>query len=286
MMTAPGQTADDALHLGRREKDTVQAEEGRAVVQSRGGHSIMTQGNDHHKYKPIHEFFHTHLLLVLKNESNAPALPREDEGALLQIREVQVIKIAFLLIVLAGIADRESLRFSYCTEQGFDDSCGLSVLACLLDKYWNYPSDEPSLAADYLTGKIDKKELRISFADMAKILEKNGFICKAYRMGYEGLRKAARDFAPLIVHYSKPKGHFALVLKAKEHWLITADPAEGCVCVERSNFQDRWSGAVLAAVGTKTAKNNALLAEAIDSAESRVVLLETLSASKLDPGRW
>jgi predicted double-glycine peptidase len=98
-------------------------------------------------------------------------------------------------------------------EQGFDDSCGLSVLLAYWNKYWNYPSDEPSLAADYLTGKIDKKELRISFADLAKILEKKKrlYYVKAYRMGYEGLRKAARDFAPLIVHYSKPKGHFALV---------------------------------------------------------------------------
>jgi hypothetical protein len=51
-------------------------------------------------------------------------------------------------------------------------------------------------------------------------------------------------------------------------------------------FSGQVAGAVLAAGGTKTAKNNALLAEAIDSAESRLVLLETLSASKLDPGRW
>ena len=197
-----------------------------------------------------------------------------------------MLKIAFLLIVLAEIENRESLRFSHCTEQGFDDSCGLSVLVCLMDKYWNYPSNESSLAADYLAGKDDKQELQISFADMAKVLGKNGFICKAYRMDYEGLRRAAQGFAPLIVHYSKPKGHFALVLAAKEHWLITADPAEGCVCVERGNFQDRWSGAVLAAIGTKTRKNSDLLAEAINSVESRLSLLETISTSKLDPGRW
>jgi len=196
-----------------------------------------------------------------------------------------VIKIALLLIVLAGIEDRESLRFSYCTEQGFDDSCGLSVLACLMDKYWSHPCDELSLVADYLASKPDQEQLKVSFAVMADILRKNGFIFKALTMDYEGLCRAVENYAPLIVHYSKPEGHFALALWAEDRWLLAADPAEGCVFIERNDFQDRWSGAVLAAIGTKSEKNLILLGDAVKSAESRRDLLEKISPEESFSGR-
>ncbi|MDX9826295.1 MAG: cysteine peptidase family C39 domain-containing protein [Spirochaetia bacterium] len=197
-----------------------------------------------------------------------------------------MLKIAFLLIVLAGVKDRESLRFLHCTEQGFDNSCGLSVLACLMDKYWNFPSDELALAVDYLSNSFETKEFQISFAVMAEILEKKGFLQKAYKMDYEQLCQATERFAPVIVHFSKPKGHFALVLAVNDHWILVADPAEGCIFIEQSCFQERWSGALLAAIGTKTAKNSALLAEAIDSAESRLTLLQKASSAIIGNARW
>lgn len=190
-----------------------------------------------------------------------------------------MLKIAFLLLVLTGVKDRESLRFSYCTEQGFDDSCGLSALACLMDKYWNWPCDELSLAADYLTAHPEAEALQVSLAAMAEILNKNDFVYKAFKMNYQELLRAAESHAPIIVHYSKPKGHFALVLSANEHWILTADPAEGCLCIEQTSFQDRWSGAVLVAMGTKTEKNLALLNEASNDAAIRLALLEKASSA-------
>jgi predicted double-glycine peptidase len=190
-----------------------------------------------------------------------------------------MLKIAFLVLVLARMEDRESLRFSYCTEQGFDDSCGLSALACLMDKYWNWPSNELSLATDYLAANPDTEALQVSLATMAEILEKNSFIYKAYQMNYEELCRAAENYAPLLVHYSKPIGHFALVLSTNDTWLLAADPAEGCICIEQKSFQDRWSGVVLAVLGTKTEKNIALLCDAINEAEPRRALLAKASVA-------
>ena len=45
------------------------------------------------------------------------------------------MKLALLLLLLSGTTDRESLRFTYSTEQGYDTSCGLTTLSCLMDKY-------------------------------------------------------------------------------------------------------------------------------------------------------
>ncbi len=190
-----------------------------------------------------------------------------------------MLKIAFLVLMLAGLKDRESLNFSYCVEQGFDDSCGLSALACLMDKYWNWPCDELSLAADYLATRPEVEALQVSLAAMAEILDNNGFIYKAFKMNHEELIRATESHAPIIVHYSKPEGHFALALSANERWILAADPAEGCLFIERNSFEDRWSGAVLVAMGTKTEKNQVLLSEAVNNAAARLALLERASSA-------
>ncbi len=157
------------------------------------------------------------------------------------------MKLFFILLLLSGAVDRESLRFAYSTEQGYDTSCGLTTLACFMDRYWGVSSDEFSLAREFLAGKIAGGDFTVSFADMAAILKAKGFAYKAYQMSYDQLEKAVAKYAPIIVHYDKPEGHFALVLAIRGDAVLTADPAEGTISRERASFESRWSGKVLVA---------------------------------------
>ncbi len=184
------------------------------------------------------------------------------------------IKLLLLLILLNETDDRESLRFLYSTEQGFDTSCGLTTLSCLMERYWLVPADEISLVTEFLFDKIGKGDYTVSFADMTAILKARGFVCKAYQMSFEELEKAVGKYAPVIVHYDRPEGHFALVLGMRDGMILTADPAEGTIARGRISFESRWSGKVLIAVLPGGTPDTALMAEAETSALGRAALLE------------
>jgi predicted double-glycine peptidase len=184
------------------------------------------------------------------------------------------IKLAIFLLALSETIDKESLRFAYSTEQGYDSSCGLTTLACLMDRFWGVPADETTLANEFFADKLAMGDLTVTFAEMARILEARGFAWKAYRMNFEQLAAAAIGYAPLIIHYDRPEGHFALVLSLKDGAVIIADPAEGTIALGRGHFESKWSGAVLVAVHPKGALNERLLDEAGRSVRGRNMLLD------------
>jgi len=184
------------------------------------------------------------------------------------------MRLFLLLLVFSETVDRESLRFAYSTEQGFDTSCGLTALSCLMDRYWSVPSDEVSLARDFLAERIAGGDLTVSFADMAAILKAKGFSCKAYQMTFDQLEKAVAGYAPVIVHYDKPEGHFALVLAVRDGSVLTADPAEGTISKGQATFESLWSGNVMLAALPGRAVNLELIEEAKRSVWGRSELLD------------
>lgn len=59
-----------------------------------------------------------------------------------------------ICILIIGIS-KESLRFQYTIEQGFDTSCGMSVAAIALDRYWGGPTDELQLITSALGERLE-----------------------------------------------------------------------------------------------------------------------------------
>jgi predicted double-glycine peptidase len=139
----------------------------------------------------------------------------------------------------------ESLRFAQVAEQGYDTSCGLSVLAELLTRYWNYPISEEALLAEWSvlrqmsgqpqnpTSTRNQENYSVSFKDMQDLLSHHGFTSKAFRFTYEQLVKASGSYAPLILHFADQEGHFVLCLYAEDDFLVIADPAEGVYWLSR-----------------------------------------------------
>jgi predicted double-glycine peptidase len=188
-----------------------------------------------------------------------------------------------MLLLLAGARDRETQRFAFIAEQGWDTSCGFGTLACLMSRYWGETADEASLAVEFFPARLASGDLTVSFADMANILKARGFASAGYRMNYAQLIAALSAYAPILVHYSLPEGHFALALAQGDGSIIVSDPAEGTTALCKEDFMARWSGKALVAAIPGRKANKASLNEAISATLARTTLLEEL-AIRL-PGR-
>jgi len=194
--------------------------------------------------------------------------------------------ILSLILSLSEIKNSEELRFLYSAEQGYDTSCGLTSLSCLLDMYWSIPVDELSLAREYLSERLEGGDFTVSFADMVAILTANGFTSAAYRMSFDQLRAAVLKLAPIMVHYDRPDPHFALVLAIGDNRVIIADPAEGTIARERVDFEAKWSGYVLLAAMPSRKPRGDLIAKAVDSVLGREALLDRSALAMARSLRW
>ncbi len=121
---------------------------------------------------------------------------------------------------------------------------------------------------------------------MAAILESRGFQWAAYRMDYDQARTAAGRYVPIIVHYDRPRKHFALLLAADDTSVVVADPASGTAMLGRSDFEARWSGNVLLAALPQGGLNAARLREAISSVRGRTGVLDRAARVASGAGSW
>lgn len=143
---------------------------------------------------------------------------------------------------LAAIRSREALRFEYVDEQGADTSCGYAALASLLRLYRDQPVTEASLR-DQNPGAGGPGA--VSLGRLATLARARGLVTRAWRLGYDRLPGLLAAAVPVLAHYDRPEGHFALVLAAGTQGVVTADPARGLELLTRAQFVERWSGAVL-----------------------------------------
>lgn len=185
------------------------------------------------------------------------------------------------IVILLIIVSKESLRFQYTMEQGYDTSCGMSVVATALDRYWGVPTDELELLGSLLHDKPEDGIYTVSLADMAAAFESRGVAARAFRLDWEGLADlVSKGYAPLVVHYDKPEKHFALLLGFKDGRAITIDPARGLESLSREAFEERYSGAAMA-LASKTIKPDlALVSEAVAKAAGKQDRLEDSAMRK------
>jgi len=197
--------------------------------------------------------------------------------------------ILSLLLLVQTMQSAESLRFAQVAEQGYDTSCGLSVLAELLTRYWNYPISEEALLAEWSvlrqmsgqpqnpTSTRNQENYSVSFKDMQDLLSHNGFSSKAFRFTYEQLVKASGSYAPLILHFADQEGHFVLCLYAEDDFLVIADPAEGVYWLSREDRLPRWQGYALLVQKTGQKKEKGTLDRIVQEAQEKRETLQKLS---------
>ncbi|MCA1951052.1 MAG: hypothetical protein LDL24_10805 [Treponema sp.] len=189
--------------------------------------------------------------------------------------------LSFLLLV-QKMQSAESLRFAHVAEQGYDTSCGLTVLSDLLSRYWDYPVSEETLLTAWRSLKqrceqAQGKNYAISFKDMQDLLAQEGFASKAFCFTYAQLVKAAQTYAPIVLHFADQAGHFVLCLTADDASLVIADPAEGVYWLSRDDLLSRWQGYALLVQRSDQQKNKATLHRILQDTQEKRETLTRLS---------
>ncbi len=186
--------------------------------------------------------------------------------------------LCMLLCLTSGVS-MESQKFASIAEQGYDTSCGLSTLADLLHRYWNFPVSEQDLLNLWIdTQNTATEDYAVSFADMIHILSYYGFYSKAFRFTYAELVKATVSYTPILVHFADQEGHFALCLAATDEYLVIADPAEGTYWLSREDFLDRWKGYSLLVTRKDIQKDTSILEQTTKEVQQRREALYALPA--------
>ena len=179
----------------------------------------------------------------------------------------------FLPILLSLAIPKDTLRFQYVHEQGFDSSCGLSSASTVLDVFWGESTSEIALIAR-LSQHYDGSEDTVSFAQISDLLQMFGVHSRGYRMDYDQLAATLPNFSPIIVHYDSPDDHFAIALSASDKGIIVADPAHGLRWLPRRAFEHRWSRATLVTASDSHHRQVERITDAIELKRKQLNLLE------------
>ena len=182
---------------------------------------------------------------------------------------------AFLLLLLLSVQPKEELRFRFIPKQQHETSCGLAAAAGALSLYWHIPVTERDLALSLFGDKRPGKE-RISLATLKETLETWGVSSRGFWIPALQLCSLTDHFSPLLVYFSKPEPHFALLLGEASGVWILADPAEGTIFLSQREFEQRYGEVVLLMHPQGQPGRSMLVEEAKKYTLSRYRLLEQL----------
>lgn len=190
-----------------------------------------------------------------------------------------------ILYALMELISKESLRFQFCHEQGFDTSCGLTVVATVLDHYWGVPVSEYELIEKIIAEKLAADDYSVSLSDLSEAFRIYGLSSKAFKMDWDALAlMVQKGYSPLIVHYDKPEKHFGLILGFNGDTVITLDPARGIESLSRQTFMSRYSGSAMLVASQSKKPDAAKIKKAIDWSEGRRLALEQEAERFM--GKW
>jgi ABC-type bacteriocin/lantibiotic exporter with double-glycine peptidase domain len=168
----------------------------------------------------------------------------------------------------------------HCYKQQFDTSCGITVTASLLDRYWNIPQTETDVYRTLRNSDVldDNKEYIISFGTIINYLRQYKIAGRAYKMDWDQLEESLiNNFSPIIINYTQPTPHFSLLLGIKDNYALVADPSKGFSLIEYETFMKSYSGNALLIASNTAKKNGQLINDANNDGNLRLKRLNQLS---------
>ena len=127
----------------------------------------------------------------------------------------------------------KELKYKNVVQQSFEESCGASSLATLINMY-DINVTERDLIDDLNTTNM------VNFLDLSTIAQKNGFNAKGYnitREVFEQLRVPV--IARVLRHKEYP--HFIVVQNLKGDFILSLDPNNGKRIITKSEFYSVWN---------------------------------------------
>jgi len=186
----------------------------------------------------------------------------------------------FLPLILSMLTSQEELRFAHVFKQGYDMSCGISVTATLLNKYWNIPIEDAELYKEMILDRTGDEKLTytINFVTITDFLRKKDLQSMAFKMDWDKLvHTLEQGYAPIIIHYEKPMPHFVLLLHIENGYAFVADPARGYEAVAQNTFMHYFSGNVLLAASRVQKRDEASLELAINEKQTQLNRLQQMA---------
>lgn len=119
------------------------------------------------------------------------------------------------------------------TKQDVDYSCGASSLSTILTYFYQVPETEQEILDD-----MSLDDVMASFADLARVSEKYGYVARGMMMDYETLAKIK---IPTIVYVNhKRSDHFSVVRAIDHHNVYLSDSSWGNRTLTRKQFEKLW----------------------------------------------
>jgi predicted double-glycine peptidase len=138
-----------------------------------------------------------------------------------------------LALPLYPNSDRIQLGWDGIKRQELDNTCGLAVLATILEWTGN-PVTEATL---HKQAKITEKGMSLfEWQQLAKKYKINWIWVRSEPSALESLP------APFVVQIKDPTGHFVIVRRAYNDHVYIADPNAGNVLLSNSEFLRVWTG--------------------------------------------
>ncbi|MDO4699461.1 MAG: C39 family peptidase [Moraxella sp.] len=124
-------------------------------------------------------------------------------------------------------------RDANITKQDVDYSCGASSLSTILTYFYQTPKTEQQVLDDMALDGV-----MASFADLAMVSQKYGFVARGMMMDYDTLAKIK---IPVIVYVNhKRSDHFSVVRAIDGNNIYLADSGWGNRTLTRKQFEKLW----------------------------------------------
>lgn len=164
--------------------------------------------------------------------------------------------------------------------QSSEVTCGPTAVASLLTFAFGDPTTEEEIAR--LAGTFEARTSTL--LGLRNACRAKGYEARGYQMTLpQLLQQIERGGVPVLVHYSQPSMHYALVLGQVGDFVLISDPSQGNISLRSGDFLRRWSGNALV-VKSPRPTDASLVQKRQSSARTRIQTLQ--SAQDLPMARF
>jgi uncharacterized protein len=147
-----------------------------------------------------------------------------------------LILILFITTAYAGdmfkVKSFQELRFEGVVPQKYEESCGASSLATLMNLYDENLTEE-SLLDDFNTTDM------VNFEDLQKVANIHGYKAKGYKVTKEIIEKITIPIIARVIRH-KDYPHFIVINNLQGDFFLSLDPTNGKRLMSKSEFYNIW----------------------------------------------
>jgi predicted double-glycine peptidase len=124
-------------------------------------------------------------------------------------------------------------QYKNVTKQTYEESCGASSLATLMNLY-DANVSEKDLLSDLNSTNV------VNFLDLQKIAQKDGFRAKGYNISKKIFKQLSFPIIARVLRHSDYP-HFIVVYNIKGDFVLVLDPNNGKRIMSKSEFYSIWN---------------------------------------------